>query len=220
MKVPSVIAQQDALWVLDKPSGWAVHPTGDEGELDLMTWAQGALGVSGKMSPAHRIDRETSGVVLCSPSGEVRAEVGRWFEAGQVSKVYLALAHGRTRHKGIIRKPLSDGRRGRALESVTRYKCLGRYGGVSFLQVRPETGRRHQIRRHLHGIGHGLVGDERYGAARFKPVPGFPGRLWLHAHQLTLPTGQIFQSPLPPELQAHLDLLADRGGGATSPDGP
>lgn len=220
MDVPSVIARQESLWVLEKPSGWAVHPTGEDGDLDLMTWASTSLTFEGTMSPAHRLDRETSGLVLCSPSGEVRSEVGRWFADGSVSKVYLALVHGRARYKGIIRKPLSDSRRGRPLEAVTRYKCVARYGGVSLLRVRPETGRRHQIRRHLQGIGHALVGDERYTPPRFRPVPGFPGRLWLHAHRLALPNGQIYQSPLPTSLADHLTLLEDRGKGATSKDKP
>ena len=198
--------------MLDKPSGWAVHPTGEGDAPDLMTWANDTLdsGQAGRFSPAHRLDKETSGIVICSPSGAARARVGAWFGAGEVKKVYLALVHGRTRKKGIVRKKLKDGRRGRALEAVTRYTTLGRWGALSLLRVRPETGRKHQIRRHLQGIGHAIVGDERYRPARFKSVPSFPGRLWLHAHQLELPEVGSFTSELPEGLSAHLEALKER----------
>ena len=110
-------------------------------------------------------------------------------------------------HEGIIRRPLSYGR-GRTQPAVTRYRCLAVHGRFSYLEVRPETGRKHQIRRHLHGIGHPLVGDTRYRPRRFRAVPGFPGRIWLHALRLELPDGRHFEAPLPPELSAHLEVLA------------
>ncbi len=84
---------------------------------------------------------------------------------------------------------------------MTRYALAEALGAFSLLRVRPETGRKHQIRRHLHGIGLPLVGDTRY-RGRFRPVPGFPGRLFLHAWRLSLPDGRSFESPLPPELEA------------------
>ncbi len=228
MDRPSVIAVEGDLWVLNKPSGVAVHPAGPDGPPDLMTLAVKELGAPSGLAPAHRLDLETSGIVLCSPSGALRAQLGQWFKDGQVNKEYLALVHGRTRLKGIIRRPLQDGRRGRPLEAVTRYKCLSWLGRMTLIKARPETGRQHQIRRHLQGIGHAIVGDARYPPKRPLKVPGFPDRLWLHSAALTLPDGRAFAAPLPPELLAHLALLEalfasdapDRGEGATTLDAP
>jgi tRNA pseudouridine65 synthase len=196
--------------VLHKPAGYAVHRTGDEDIPDLQRWAAEALDAPASLSPVHRLDRETSGVVVFAAEPDRLAEGGGWFAEGLVKKRYLALVFGRVRQKGIIRRPLQDARRGRRLEAVTRYRRRASYGAFSFLEVRPETGRRHQIRKHLHGIGHAIVGDTRYRAKRFRAVPGFPGRLWLHAAELELPGGVRYESPLPPELVAHLALLEAR----------
>ncbi len=210
---PRLIAQEHGLWVLHKPAGYAVHRTGDESIPDLQRWAAAELDAPASLSPVHRLDRETSGVVLFATDPERLAEGGKWFAEGLVKKRYLALVFGRTRQKGIIRRPLQDARRGRPLEAVTRYRQLGAYGAFSYLEVRPETGRRHQIRKHLHGIGHAIVGDTRYRARRFRAVPGFPGRLWLHAAVLELPGDLRYESPLPPELAAHLTSLEERERG-------
>lgn len=207
MTQPRVIAQDGALYALDKPHGFAAHPQGDDGP-DLVSWAAEQLGVA--LAPCHRLDRETSGVMLCATDERVRAEIGGWLASGEVQKRYRALVHGRTNRKGIVRRPLSDRRRGRDVPTVTRFTRRAIFGRVSLLDVRPETGRRHQIRRHLQGIGHPIVGDERYPPRRFRPVPGFPGRLWLHAVSVTLPDGRRFESPLPPELADHLALLEGR----------
>jgi len=83
---------------------------------------------------------------------------------------------------------------------------------VTEVACRLETGRTHQIRVHLAAIGHPVVGDTRYGPPRFRPVPAFPGRLWLHAHRVRLPDGWEVLSPLPASLEAHLEVL--RAGAA------
>ncbi len=204
---PRLIAQERGLWVLHKPSGYAVHRTGDESIPDLQRWARAALDAPETLSPIHRLDRDTSGVVLFAADAKMLSEGGSWFAEGLVKKRYVALVHGRARKKGIIRRPLQDSRRGRRLPAVTRYRCLALYGACSYLGVRPETGRQHQIRKHLTGLGHPIVGDTRYRAKRVRSVPGFPGRLWLHAGVIEVPGGQRYESPLPPELVAHLELL-------------
>ena len=138
-------------------------------------------GAPSDLAPVHRLDRETSGVLLCASDPALRAELGAFFASGRVEKRYRALVHGRTHAKGIVRRALADGRRGRPLPAVTRYRRLEALGRVTLIEARPETGRKHQIRRHLAGVGHFVVGDERYPPRRFSGVPGFPGRLWLHA---------------------------------------
>ena len=90
---------------------------------------------------------------------------------------------------------------------MTRYRTLEWLGSFSLLAVRIETGRKHQIRRHLHGIGHPVIGDPRHGPRRPVRVPGWPGRLWLHARVLVLPGGETFEDPLPRELLASLDAM-------------
>jgi 23S rRNA-/tRNA-specific pseudouridylate synthase len=202
-----IVAIDGALLVLDKPAGLPVHAAAGEGA-DLMSLAREALGAPEGLAPIQRLDKATSGLVLCSADAKLRAEVGRWLAEGAVRKQYLALVHGTTHHKGIVRRPLADARRGRALPATTRYRRLRALGPASFLRVVPATGRKHQIRRHLQGIGHAVVGDRRYPPRRFAPVPGFPGRLWLHCARLRLPDGREFVSPLPAALEEHLALLA------------
>jgi 23S rRNA-/tRNA-specific pseudouridylate synthase len=205
---PSLVARVGELWVLSKPSGFATHPTG-EGVPDLMTWAVAHLRAPAGLAPIHRLDRETSGVVLCAGNPKVLARYGQFFERGQAVKRYRALVHGRAHVKGVIRRPLKEGQG--MLEAITRYRKLAWYGPTTYLEARPETGRRHQIRRHLQGIGHAVVGDERYPPKRFRKVAGFPGRLWLHAYCVELPGGLRYEAPLPPELAQHLALLAEMG---------
>jgi len=206
---PSVVAIDGDLLVLDKPAGLPVHPAAGGGP-DLMAWAREALAAPAELAPIHRLDKATSGLVLCSADPELRAALGRALAEGEVRKEYRALVHGLAHAKGVIRRPLADARRGRALAAVTRYKRLQAWGrgGPSYLKVVPLSGRKHQIRRHLQGIGHAVVGDRRYPPRRFSPVPGSPGRLWLHCARLRLPDGRAFSAPLPVALGEHLALLS------------
>jgi 23S rRNA-/tRNA-specific pseudouridylate synthase len=209
--LPRLLSREGGLWVFDKPAGFAVHPTGDPAVPDLLGWARASAGASDALRPAHRLDRETSGVLLAAEDDALLAELGRIFREGTAVKRYRALVHGRTHQKGIVRTPLGDQRRGAALEAVTRFRLLAWLGPTSYLEVRPASGRRHQIRRHLQRIGHSIVGDDRYPPKRFRPVVGFPGRLWLHAESITLPDGRLFVAPLAPELERHLTLLESLG---------
>jgi len=193
-----------------KPSGVRIHPADDDGVPDLIGWLSAQPGVPAGTVPVHRLDAPTSGIVLCSADPNVRREASGWFADGRVQKRYLALVFGRARKKGIIRRKLQDARRQRPLEAVTRYRLAEALGNNSLLVVTPETGRKHQIRRHLHGIGHSIIGDERYRSRRFKSVPAFPGRLWLHAERLILPDGTLIEAPLPEALENHLDVLRAR----------
>jgi 23S rRNA-/tRNA-specific pseudouridylate synthase len=117
------------------------------------------------------------------------------------------MVFGKTRDKGIIRRTLQDARRKTKLDAVTRYRTVEAFKKCSLLDVTPETGRKHQIRRHLQGIGHAVVGDTRYRPRGKPTVPAFPGRLWLHAAEVTLPDGRHFKAALPSELADHLKTL-------------
>jgi 23S rRNA-/tRNA-specific pseudouridylate synthase len=203
------------LLVVHKPAGMRVHPANDDGVPDLLGWLRAKRNLPPGLAPVQRLDQGTSGLLLCGATSSARAEASGWLEDHLVEKTYLAVVHGRTRKKGTLRRKLQDGRRGRPLDAVTRYRTLEWLGGFSLLAVRIETGRKHQIRRHLHGIGHAVVGDERYRARRKVRVPGWPGRMWLHARVLTLPSGETFEDPLPLELLHSLEAM--RAGAESAP---
>lgn len=207
MSVPTLLERRGELWVISKPAGWLVHAAGEDPAPQLLPWAVEHLGAPETLAPIHRLDKQTSGLVLCSGDAATRAQWGEYFAQHELQKTYLALVHGRARRKGIVRKALKDGRRGKPLEAVTRYNLVEWLGPCSLLRLRPETGRKHQLRRHLQGLGHAIVGDDRYPPKRRRAVPGFPGRLWLHASSLEIPGQATFEAPLPPELLQHLELL-------------
>lgn len=210
---PHVLADLgDQVYALHKPAGLRVHPADDDGQDDLVSWLSRQADLPAGLAPAHRIDGAASGIVLCAATPEGRGRVSGWFAEQALTKTYLAVVQGRTRKSGVVRRKLQDARRGKRLAAVTRYRKLEWLGAFTLVAVQIETGRKHQIRRHLQGIGHALVGDERYRPKRLRKVPAFPGRLWLHARALELPDGRVVEDPLPAELLAHLDVL--RAGAA------
>lgn len=216
---PRLLARGPGWVALGKPSGMTTHAAAaaDVGR-DLLAWAaEHAPAEHGDWAPAHRLDRATSGIVLLASDPGTRAEWARAFAEGRVKKVYRGLVVGRARDKGIIRRPLSDARRGKPLDAVTRYRTEERLGGFSLLRIAPETGRKHQIRRHLADLGFPIVGDDRYGPRRPTRVPGYSvwgGRLWLHASRLELDGHFAVECDLPPSLLLHVALLRD---GASPP---
>lgn len=204
---PTLLLERDDVWVFEKPAGFAVHPTHDPSIPDLITWIEHAGLADRPMAPIHRLDRETSGLVLCSPCADIRGQMGAWFAQGQVHKEYATLVFGETPEHATITKPLFDRRRKKTLQATTVYERLESLVGFSHLRVCPQTGRKHQIRRHLQMMGHAIVGDTRYRSKRFRKVPAFPGRLWLHAQRLELPNGWVFESSLPSALAHQLERL-------------
>lgn len=208
---PEVVGGAGGFVAISKPAGWRTDGAPEE-HGSLLRWLAQAGGradgvVPEGLLPCHRLDRDTSGVVLCAADPALRALAGGWFERGEVRKTYLALVHGRTHDKGTVDRPLQDPRRRETLRALTRYRTIERLGAYSLLEVRPETGRKHQIRRHLHGLGHPVVGDPRYRSGLAARVHGSPGRLWLHASRIEPPDGRAYEAPLAPELAEHLERL-------------
>ncbi len=198
MSEPHILEQTDDLLVLDKPAGWLTHPAGTDAP-DVQSWLAGR-GLA-DFRPVHRLDAPTSGVLLFARGDRLQA-LGDAFAARSVHKTYVAVVHGRARRKGIIRRKLADGRRGRPLEAVSRYRTVRWVERRSVVQVRPETGRKHQIRRHLASVGHPLVGDGRYGR-RTDTEP-------MILHCLRLQVGdETWEAPLPPALAALLATPED-----------
>ena len=221
-----VLHADDDVVVVVKPAGLVVHPGAGH---ETGTLAAGLLHrfpeiveVGDPMRPGivHRLDRDTSGLMVVARSPLAYDALTAALAAREVERRYLALAWGRfDAHRGTIDAPIgrSATRRTRMAvreagkEARTGYEVLSEYDHpvCTLIECRLETGRTHQIRVHLAAIGHPVVGDGTYGGDR---NPLRPGRPFLHAHALALihpATGERleFSDPLPPELMAVLSLL-------------
>ena len=219
----SVLYQDDALLVLDKPAGISVHPGPGhpDGTLvnGLLAHCPDLPGIGGVLRPGivHRLDKDTSGLMVVAKTEPAHRQLSAQLKARQVDKGYLALAVGIVAPpQGIIDAPIARDPRHRQRMAVvpggrdarTRYQTRQQYDRHTLLELQLETGRTHQIRVHLSHLGHPLLGDATYG----KTSP-LLSRHFLHAHRLGFhhpDHGQPlqFQSELPPELAAVLPELA------------
>lgn len=218
-QAPFAIAFADEhLLVVDKPAGVVVHPARGHrtGTLAQALAAHGAAGGDpGRPGIVHRLDRDTSGLLLVARSDAVHRALKAAIQARAVVREYLALVEGRPPSRtGTIDAPLGRDRRVRTRMSsdtdaprraVTHFELAETLPAASLLRVRLETGRTHQIRAHLQAIGHPVCGDPEYGP------PGAYGleRQFLHAARLELDhpvTGErlAVSSPLPDDLAAAL----------------
>ena len=222
--IPLLIRYEDAdLLVIDKPAGLVVHPAPGHAEgtlVNALLHHFAALsGAGGEERPGivHRIDKDTSGVLLVARHDAAHRKLAAQFAGRQVEKVYLALVEGRLkRDSGRIEKPISrdpvrrvrmTARLGAGRSAVTDYQVLRRYKEFTFLEVRIGTGRTHQIRVHLASINHPVAGDRLYGARAADY-----GRFFLHAQRIAFhhpSTGErvTVKAPLPPELERWLQAL-------------
>lgn len=167
------------LVAIDKPAGLTVHPSGRRLDGTLINilhrkyrHEDSALDVVPRL--CHRLDRETSGLILVAKTDYAHTEVRKQFEANAVKKSYLAIVEGRVRSEsGDIDAPLGPDKRSAirlktavsegGLQARTRWRLRERVGDYSLLECFPHTGRQHQIRVHLASIGHPIVGDKLYG---------------------------------------------------------
>lgn len=217
LPLPSLVDRREGVWVVNKPAGWLTHPAGEHGGQDLCAWLTAHPdGPGAPASPIHRLDRETSGLVALAADAAVLARWGRVMADHSARKTYLAVAHGRLRRKGIIRTPLSSDHGPQS--ATTRYRLVDWIGPFSLVAVRPEEGRRHQIRRHLASIGHPIVGDTRWATRRqaFRPAPP---RLLLHAGRLQLdPAWPLWEVPPLPEFTDWLAAARARHPAVATPE--
>jgi 23S rRNA-/tRNA-specific pseudouridylate synthase len=204
-----VVACSSGWLVVDKPCGMSIHndPGKDLCSLVLEAVLAGRLPALGRDLPAvhavHRIDRDTSGIVMLAGDSDTLAFFGRQFVEKTVCKRYLAVIHGRlkgaaaggdridwnwplTEAAGGRRDPMGRGKR---MPCTTRCRLMTHTRHYSLIECEPLTGRKHQIRRHAKLAGHPVVGDRRYGSARslayLRRHHDF-GRLALHAHALVI----------------------------------
>ncbi|MGH9721899.1 MAG: RluA family pseudouridine synthase [Bryobacteraceae bacterium] len=216
--IPLDVLYEDAdVAAINKPSGMVVHAGAGvrAGTLvNALVHRFGALSTAGgELRPGivHRLDRETSGVILVAKSDAAHQSLARQFASRRVEKHYVALVHGVVKKDGgridrpIARDPVRRVRMTTRLDSGrpawTEYRVRHRYGAFTLLDVRIGTGRTHQIRVHLASIGHPVVGDRLYGA----PAATL-GRNFLHAARIRFesPSGGHpveVDAPLPKELQ-------------------
>ena len=220
----SVAYQDEHLIVIDKGAGLVVHPGRGHRE-DTLSQLLAPLAAGGEAERAgivHRLDRDTSGLMVVARSEEVHRRLQRELAARRIEREYLALVEGRPPSRtGTIDAPVGRDPRVRtrmavggagAREARTHFTLERALPKASLLSLRLETGRTHQIRVHLQAIGHPVAGDPEYG------TPGLYGldRQFLHATRLAFDhpvTGASLElrSPLPADLEAAL-LRAETGG--------
>jgi len=219
----NIIYEDDDLLVIDKPAGLTVHPAPGHPAHTLVNAILSrfphlaALSDSLRPGIVHRLDRDTSGVMVVAKNSLAQADLAEQFKTRSVAKAYLVLVKGRlTPENGIIEAPIGRDPRNRKLMAVvakgrqarTEYRVIKYIGDYTLLEVMPETGRTHQIRVHFSAIGYPVVGDKVYGVKS-----PYLSRQFVHASRLgfKLPsTGQYmeFKSELPPDLAQALKDIA------------
>lgn len=224
----NIIYEDSQVIVIDKPAGLTVHPGAGQprGTLvnGLVFFYPEIKNVGSPLRPGivHRLDKDTSGLMVVARTQAAYHSLRRQFEDRSVEKVYLGLAAGRFKDKkGIIDLPVGRHPAERQKMSVksrkprvaiTRYEVLREFKHSTLLALKPLTGRTHQLRVHLSALGHPLLGDSRYGQTdEKKRKPG--SRLFLHAFELSFehPVKKErlkFRCPLPANLQEILDKEA------------
>ncbi len=229
--IPFDVLHEDAdVIVLSKPPGLVVHPAPghSSGTLvnALLHHCRDLAGIGGEKRPGivHRLDKDTSGVMVVAKHDASMAALVEQFKAGTVRKQYVALVHGmplpphgtvesligrsRTDRKKMSARPA----RGRT--AVTHYRVAEVLGDICLVRIRIETGRTHQIRVHMAHVGHPVLGDRQYGARRSRRFPSsvVVPRQMLHAESLGFvhpATGEPveFAAPVPADMQSVVDGL-------------
>ena len=209
-----VIYEDDACAVIDKPVGVLAHSKGAfNPEATVATWLRGRLhGLSGERAGiVHRLDRATSGVMITAKTPEALKWLQKQFAQRKAKKTYYAVVAGQMPHEhAVIDMPIDRNpnhpqtfrahANGKA--ALTEYWVKEQGKKFALLELRPQTGRTHQLRVHLSSIGHPIVGDTLYGG-------GPAGRLYLHAESLeiTLPNHErrTFSTPMPAAFRAIIE---------------
>jgi len=232
-----ILYEDNDVLVIDKPAGVVVFPEGDiSGEKTVIDYLLEKypdlkkVGEAPRFGMVHRLDKDTSGVLLVAKTAEALIFLQKQFKNREVEKKYVALATGVVKEPEgtihtLIGRAKSDPRKQAAhsleysgktglREAITDYKVLERFAEYTLLGVQIKTGRKHQIRCHLAYLRHPIAGDKLYGF-KDSPTPQGLERQFLHAGYLkiVLPNGQAkeFTSQLPQDLQIILNNLQKHG---------
>ena len=245
--VPEIIFEDEAVLVINKPYGMLVHEDWHSGAAGtLVEWflnrvpsAKGVGEVTSKpdgtplerSGVVHRLDRETSGVMILAKTPEAHVFLKAQFHDRKVKKEYRAFVYGRIHDKwGTINRPIGRsakdfkkrsaerGAKGTLRDALTHFERIGageyKEEPFSYLKLMPQTGRTHQLRVHLRALDRPIVGDALYGEKKIKESNNLEmTRLALHAHvlELVLPHGQTerFIAPLPVEFEQAAERIAE-----------
>ena len=226
-----VLFEDDDLLVINKPPGLVVHPAPGNRQGTLVsallnyapeTFTELADDEEERPGIVHRLDKDTSGVMVIAKNPSSFAKLKEDFREHRVDKIYLAIARGRFRDGfGVIDAPIGRDEKSRMRRTVcedgkaalTKYRRVGEAHGCTLLQVRLYTGRTHQIRVHLAHLGHPVLGDLLYSGGAQCPPFRYKRQL-LHAWKLALThprTGErmVFTAPPAPDMATEIDRFAD-----------
>lgn len=235
----NIVFEDDDIIVINKPKGMVVHPapgnySGTLVNALLYHCRDSLSGIGGVMRPGivHRIDKDTSGLLVVAKNDDAHNILSEELKYHGIEREYRALVVGGfkddfgTVNYPIGRHPIDRKKQAvilsgdhTAREAITHYEVLERFGGVSYLALKLETGRTHQIRVHMSYTGHPLLGDEVYAKNKTqfeKKHPALFSGQALHAKKLTLThpkTGErmSFECPLPDEFEKALEILRREG---------
>lgn len=243
---PEILYEDDYVLVVHKPCGWLVHEDGRTEKPTVVEWFLGrqpkAAGVGepgyspqgttlDRSGVVHRLDLETSGVLILAKTQEAHQLLKQQFKDHKVYKEYRALVYGRLNDRwGTIDRPIGRsakdprrrsaeyGAKGQLREAVTDFERIGmgeyQDEPFSYVKLMPKTGRTHQLRVHMRTIDRPIVGDMLYAAHKIEKSNNLGlSRLALHAHvlELMLPSGeeQRFIAPVPLEIEQAAELIAE-----------
>ncbi len=219
-EIVSRVLYRDALMlVIDKPAGLPVHPGPKGGETLVHHLDALRFGLPRRPEAAHRLDRDTAGCLVLGRHPKALARLGEIFKANGIEKTYWAVVEGGPEEEtGEIDLPIGPQSRERpwwmkvdpkGQSALTRWRVLGRHGGATLLDLRPITGRTHQLRVHCAARGWPILGDTLYGTA---PRSGGPG-LHLLARAVTVPlypkkAAIHVMAPVPGHMRERVDVFA------------
>ncbi|PYJ10279.1 MAG: RluA family pseudouridine synthase [Verrucomicrobia bacterium] len=219
-----VLFEDDDLLVLNKPAGLVMHPGAGHQQHTLvnalLAHCRNLSGIGGRERPGivHRLDKETSGCLVVAKNDSTHRDLAKQFAARTMGKIYLALVAGIPRKSAgtvdaaIARHPVQRQRmsiaRRQGRPALTEYRVLRAGADMSLLECTLHSGRTHQIRVHLHHLGHPVLGDKLYGGKRAGTFP----RQMLHAWKLAFThprtgTAMAFEAPVPPDFAEAMQLI-------------
>jgi 23S rRNA pseudouridine955/2504/2580 synthase len=214
-----IIYEDETLLVINKPAGLAVHEGKTVSRANTLAgWVERTYkDKAHRPLLVHRLDRDTSGLLLLAKNEKALAELEKQFETAKIDKEYLALVIGRlSNDEGKIDLPL-PGRDGNPVRALTRYRVVKRFSETTLVRVNIETGRLHQIRLHFAKLGHPVVMDDQHGDfafnKNFRKHFGLK-RQFLHAGKLAINFAgkrHHWTAPLAEDLAQTLKLIEDHG---------